>query len=112
MFPKTWKGSWVSLTNPEEIKTAHLHYQFKAIQSGCAYSIWVLSHWLTLGCTADTPAAEALLGGTCPSIILPYLKPELLGLLKTLLAPTAPLPGDMNAMITEEEFITTSHAVK
>jgi hypothetical protein len=108
--PKTWKGPWVTLTNPEEIArvVCATNIQQYHQANGTPFGSGPLAH--IIGRNGDTPAAKALLEGTLPSQILTSLMPETIRILRTLAKPAPTLPTDSKAVITDAEFISTYKA--
>ncbi len=76
--PKTWKGPWISVTNPEGI-ARHICASNKAQYNqavGTPFGSCPLA--MLIGHSGDTPVAKTLLQGNIPEDVLPSLMPETL----------------------------------
>jgi len=109
--PKTWKGPWRSVTDPEEI--ANYICRMNTKQYNQAINTPFGSGYLAdaIGFNIDQPGANAILSGTfevSPSV---SLLPETKRILKFLQEPRKPMP-DFPTEITSEEFKTTYSIVK
>jgi len=105
--PKTWKGPWISITNPEEIAAqiciSNRNQYNQAVNtpfgSGPLATI--------IGRNGDTPEAEALLKGSLPTELLSSLMPETVRVLHTLASQTSQVSETKGPTISDEEFIST-----
>ncbi len=105
--PKIWKGTWVSVTSPEEIAKHICDMNIKQYNQDWATPFGSGPLAETLGRNGDTLAAEALLAGNLPTQVLSSLMPETIRIFKTLSTPQITLPEDHKVVISEEEFIST-----
>ncbi len=110
--PKTWKGPWVTITNPEEIakRVCAINIQQYHQASATPFGSGPLAD--IIGRNGDTQAAKDLLNGTLPSDILSSLLPETIRILKTLATPQPTLQEHTRVSITEEEFVATYKATR
>jgi hypothetical protein len=105
--PKTWKGPWISVTNPEEIAKIVASMNIKQYNQAqdTPFGSGVLAD--IIGHNGDTPVAKALLGGLLPEQILFSLMPETVRVLKTLATPIKQLNSSHDTIISEDEFVST-----
>ncbi len=105
--PKTWKGPWISITNPEEIaKQICISNQQQYNQAfNTPFGSGPLA--TIIGRNGDTPTARDLLKGNLPTRVLSSLMPETVRVLQTLSTPISQASTPTGPIITEEEFIST-----
>jgi hypothetical protein len=110
--PKTWKGPWLSITNPEEIaqwvKTINIQQYNQAENTpfGCGPLATLI------GRNGDSSSSKALLNGLLPTNVLPDLLPENVRVLQTLATPVATLADENAVTITEEEYVKAYRVAK
>lgn len=102
--PKTWRGPWKTVTNPQEI--AKVICQVNTEQYHQAHVTPFGSGPLAdiLGRRGDTPSSVDLLRGTIPDLP-PLLMPETLRILQTMAREAPAATG--SSIITAEEFVST-----
>jgi hypothetical protein len=105
--PKTWKGPWISITKPEEIARIVCSINTKQYNQAMNTPFGAGPLATTIGRNADTVAAKALLEGTMPAEVISSLLPETVRILQTLATPTTQLPLTTDAVISEEDFVST-----
>jgi len=103
--PKTWKGPWRSVTNPNEIATVVC--QINAAQYHQAHDTPFGSGPPAdmIGRQGDTVISADLLQGKLPTSLPSDLLPETLHVLQSLATPTP--TADISPIITDEEFVQT-----
>jgi hypothetical protein len=109
--PKTWKGPWRSVTDPEEI--VHYICRMNTAQYHQAVTTPFGSGYLadTIGFNIDKPGAADILNGTFEISPSANLLPETKRILKFLQEPCHSTP-DLPSEITPEEFKSTYKIVK
>lgn len=110
--PKTWKGTWLSITNPTEIAQQLKIINIKQYHQACKTPFGSGPLADAIGRRGDTPAAQDLLAGTLPAHLLSDLLPETIRILQTLASPSPHMTGTTLAQITEEEFISAYKLTK
>jgi hypothetical protein len=109
--PKTWKGPWVTITQPTDI--AQTICKINATQYNQAFHTPFGSGSLAtaLGRNGDTATALNLLKGVLPPSLSAGLYPETTCLLQTLATPI-PIDKEAKVLITADDFIQTYRLAK
>jgi hypothetical protein len=105
--PKTWKGPWISVTNPEDIARNVCTINIKQYNQAVTTPFGSGPLAEVIGRNGDTPTAKALLEGTLPATILSDLMPETVRILQTLAIPTEKISNVPGPIINDDEFIST-----
>ena len=109
--PKTWRGPWKTLTDPEQIARAICQVNIAQYNQAMLTPFGSGPLAEKLGRYADTSVADRLLLGEIP-IVSPLPLPETVQLLQTLTTPYPSLSPNDLVDISQEEFSQTYKCIK